>query len=229
MKKLFVIALAALMSVTAFSQDFDDEYIYQSKDGLVTLNILEHIGYGYHFLDTDSFKPSDAGEFFFNILKLKIYPIERVGLEISADWKFSHFASKENGFELDGSNKVQPFVLSQKFGSDINKARGWMHVNSFSFPAILKVGSESIKIGAGIEADYNYRGTVNYKYKTDGKRKHEKVKGMELNTWTYNFIGVVYLDGLTVYGKYYPNGFSVLADGSGVKMDYWTLGIGFDF
>lgn len=229
MKKLFVFALTALMSATAFAQSYDDDYIFESENGLISLNALEHWGYGYHFLSTDSYTPSEAGEFFFNLLKLRIYPIERIGLEVSADWKFSHFSSKENGFDLDAGKKVQPYVLAQRFPGDITSARGWMHVNSFSFPAILKVGYDNLKLGVGVEADYNYRGTTNYKYKTDGKRQHEKLKGMELNRWTYNFVGMVSIDGFSIYGKYYPEGYHVLADGSGVNMSYWTLGIGFDF
>lgn len=229
MKKFLIIVTTAFLSISAYAQSLDDDVLYRSTNDVVTLNALEHIGYGYYFLDSESYTPYEAGEFFFNILKLKLYPVERIGLEISADWKFAHFTSKENGFELDASKKVQVYDLTDKFGADIKNARGWMHVNSFNFPAILKVGSEEFKIGVGAEASLNYRGTTNYKYKDEGKRQHEKVKGMELKRWTYDFVGMVSFEGLTFFGKYYPEGYSVLADGSGVKMSYWTLGLGLDF
>lgn len=228
MKKLVSLAVLALLSANVFAQS-EDLYLYQSSDEVFTMETLSHWAYGDHFITTDSFKPSNGGEFFFNILKIKFYPVEYAGLEISADLRFDHFASKEDGFRLDSGNKVQAFKMAGEFGGDIKKVRGWMHVNSFSFPAIIKLGGDKFKIGAGAEAVVPYRATANYKYKLDGEKHKNKTKGMEVNKFFYDIVGVVNINDLSIYGKYYPKGSTLLPDGSAVDMSFWTLGVGFDF
>jgi len=218
--------MAAVLSVNVFAQS-DETAVY--SNGTFEFDVLEHWGYGYHNISTDLFTPaSSTGELFFNILKFKLYPVSFIGLEVSADLKFDHFVSKDEGFKLDGS-KIQVFDLTQTFGNDIKKARGWMNVNSFSFPAILKVGGRQFKIGAGAEAVYNYRSTANYKYKTSEGKTKNKDKGVEVNRFYYDFIGMVTFDGVSLYAKYYPTGPAVFAESTGMDMSYWTIGVGFDF
>lgn len=227
MKKLFVLALAALFSFNAFAQESDA--VYTSEDGVVTFDVIEHWGYGYHVLKTDAFDASDAGEFFLNVLNLQLQPTSYLSLELGADLRFDHFVSKVDGFELDSNKDVQVFKLADKFGNDIKKARGWMRVGSFSFPALIKVGGEGFKLGAGAEAVVNFSGKANYKYKLDGERHKNKAKGMAMNKFYYDFVGVVCINDWSIYAKYYPKSSTFLPDGSSVKMDYWTIGVGMDF
>ena len=228
MRKLLLLVLAALFPVIALAED-DDSVIYRSSNDKVVFDALAHIGYGYHFVKSNSFNPMGGGEFFVNLVKLKVYPVPYFGLEVAADLRLDHFSSKEDGFRLDADKKVQPFGMAREFGDNLQKVRGWMHMNSFSFPALLKVGNDACKFGAGAELLLSYRGTANYRYKLDGEKHRNKEKGMALNTFSYDFIGVIAFDELSVFFKYYPKGSSLLVDGSGVNMDYWTAGFARDF
>lgn len=218
--------MAAVLSVNVFAQS-DETAVY--SNGTFEFDILEHWGYGYHNIKTDDFTPaSTSGEIFVNMLKLKIYPTRFLGLEIGADLKFDNFYSKDEGFKLDGG-KVQVFDLTQAYGNDIKRARGWMHVNSLSFPAIFKIGGQQFKIGAGAEAVYNYRATANYRLKNSEGKVKNKDKGVEVNRFSYDFIGVITLDDVSIYAKYYPKGPAIFSEGTGLDMSYWTVGVGFDF
>lgn len=228
MKRILILALAALIPAAVFAQSYDEDAVYSSENGAFTFDILGDIGYGEHLVWTDSYDNSTAGEFFLNVLKLKLYPVDNFGIEIRANWKLDHFASKKNVFELDADKKVQVYDFAEKFGTAIKRPRSWMHVNSFTLPVLLKIGGDAFSIGLGAEGSYNYRGTAVYKFKGEDKRHKEKTVGMAINPFTYNFLATITFDGTTIYGKYYPKSSPVLVDGSGVEMGYFTIGVSYE-
>ena len=229
MKRIITtIAMLAVLATPIFAQNRDnDATLVKSEDDMISLVAVDHWGYGYHFVTTDSYTPAEASQVFLNILKLKVYPIKNLGLEVGADIKFDHFLSVQDGFRLDANKKLQAFNLSDEFGSGITKKRGWTHFTSLSIPAVIKLGSESLRIGAGIEGSLNFKNSANYKFKDGGKTQKSKDKGMDVKTFDYNFVGMLTIGNTSIFGKYYPNGW-IVKDGN-VNMSYWTLGVGFGF
>ena len=218
--------MAAVLSANVFAQS-DETAVY--SNGTFEFDILEHWGYGYHNIKTDDFTPaSTSGEIFVNMLKLKLYPTSFLGLELSADLKFDNYYSKDEGFKLEGG-KVQVFDLTETFGNDIKRARGRMHVNSLSFPAIFKIGGQMFKIGAGAEAVYNYSASAKYRFNNSEGKVKNKDKGVEVNRFSYDFIGMITIDDVSIYAKYYPKGPAIFSESTGLDMSYWTVGVGFDF
>ena len=69
MKKLVILAVAALLAVPGFAQV---EPVYTSSDGKATFDMFGHLGFGYHITKSNDFKPSWCDEFFVNDGKLRL-------------------------------------------------------------------------------------------------------------------------------------------------------------
>ena len=224
MKKLFLIALAALMCAPAFAQRSTSS-LYSTSNDVLSISSLSHWGWGYSFVQSDAFKPAGSGEFFLNILDFKFYPVEEFGLEFGLDCKWSYTGSKESMFiQNDHIVKAVPFVIP---GKTIEKTRSQISIFSLSVPVLAKFVLNRFRIGGGAEANFNLVGDTIYRYRVDGNKTREREKQLALNKFSYNFVGLVGMGNLTIFGKYYPKNSRMLPEGS-VDFNYWTLGVALD-
>ena len=151
MKKLFLIALAALMCAPAFAQRSTSS-LYSTSNDVLSINSLSHWGWGYSFVQSDAFKPAGSGEFFLNILDFKFYPVEEFGLEFGLDCKWSYTGSKESMFiQNDHIVKAVPFVIP---GKTIEKTRSQISIFSLSVPVLAKFVLNRFRIGGGAGGNF---------------------------------------------------------------------------
>ena len=226
MKKLFLIALAALLCAPVFAQR-STHSLYSTDSDVLSINSLSHWGWGYSFVHSDEFKPAGSGEFFLNVLDFKFYPVEEFGLDFGLDCKWSYIRSKENMFVQNSDHivsKTLPFSIP---GKTIKNPRSRITIFSLSVPVLAKFVLDRFRIGGGAEANFNLVGDTFYRYRVDGEKTRERTKGLALNRFSYNFVGLVGMGNLTIFGKYYPKNSRMLPEGS-VDFNYWTLGVAFD-
>ena len=227
MKKLFPIALAALLSAPVFAQESTSCPPSSSDRHVLSVGGLSHWGWGYSFVQSNEFKPAGSGEFFLNVLDVKLYPVEEFGLELGLDCKWTYTGSKENMFRQNSEHIVDSAVPFSTLGKTLKNSRSQISIFSLSVPVLAKVVIDRFRIGVGAEANFNLVGDTFYRYRADGERTREKTKKLALNKFSYNFVGLVGFGHLTVFGKYYPKNSRMLPEGS-VNFNYWTLGVALD-
>lgn len=228
MKKILFSALAALFAVSAFAAN-PDEPVYTSDNGKFTFDIFSHMGYGYHAVKSDAFKASNAGEFFFNIVKFGVYPTEHLGLELGGDFEVNYFRSKKTFFGLDSKNLIQVVDFSDfEIGKTLEKPRGGFSLLTFNFPLMVKGIFNDFEVGVGAEASLDFLGETNISYEVGNTKTQIQQTDAEVNLFSYGVIATVAYDGMGLYFKYYPKGSKILPDGS-VDLNFITVGVAFDF
>ena len=142
--------------------------IATSKSDRSSLELLDHIGFGYNLVKSDSFTPSSSGEFFVNIIDLKLYPSENFGIEIGVDYKTRDFNSKKDAFYLDGDNYVQAMSFSDKYPNADESSKNFSRFGLRSNPTVLSfmkdfglilfVFSIGLQVGPGFFASFRKGG-----------------------------------------------------------------------
>ena len=227
MKKILLAAVMALFVMPSFARE--EEPIASTSDGKLTFDMVSHIGYGYHFVQSSAFKPGWCGDFFLNILKVGFYPSDVVGLEVSVDADFKNFNSKDVRFFGDADHKAQvsPFSAVAD-GAAFSKARGGLNVFSLNAPVQVKLNIGRVRLGLGAEATYNIAGDTYYHYRQDNKRTEITENKVALNPFSYGFIASLGINDGCFFFKYYPKSSRILPEGS-VDLSFMTLGIAFGF
>ena len=230
MKRMLITALAAFFTVSAFATEPDQTPVYASPSGTFTFDLVSHIGYGYHFVNSSAFKPSSAGEFFVNLAEIGIYPGKHFGIELGVDVEGNYFRSKENFFVLDSKNLIQTVKIAdvESLGGHYDKARGSFNFLTFNAPLMVKGIFDKFRIGVGAEASLNCLGETYMTYNVDSKRTQVEDTAAEINLFSYGLIASLGYGEVSLYFKYYPKGSKVLPDGS-VDMNFMTLGIALGF
>ena len=220
MKKILAFLTAVLLAVPAFAQD--DHVIVSSKDGVVSLETVSHMGWGYHFVKSDDFKRAGSGQFFINLLNLGIRPAEAFGIGLGADFKFDYIGSRKDSFKLDADKKVQALPFPDTY----DKTRSEINVTSLSFPLLAKVYFGDWHVSLGAEADLNLWGhTYNFTKEANVRTRVTERKA-KLETFSYGLIAAIQHNDFGIFCKYYPKSSKILPDGS-VDFSYWTLGVAF--
>ena len=223
MKKLVLLALTALMAIPVLAQDDEENRVYTSSDGKAFIEILDHIGYGYHFVNTSDFTPAWSGEFFLNVLKFGLRPADVLGIDLSVDFAWSDFGSKKNAFTQENQIiKAASFDLFAE--GSLDRKRSGIDVMSLTAPLMVKGIFGKFELGAGAFASWNFAGSTTLSYRKDNVRANiEEVKA-KINPFTYGFLASATLDDFGVYFKYYPKSSKLLPEGS-VDLSYMTLGL----
>ena len=229
-KTLFIISVLVAMPLFGFQAQAQDESAFEivsSDSGVVSLDAASHIGFGYNLLKSDDFTSSGSGEFFVNILNLKIYPTDVFGVEIGVDYKTMDFESKEQAFYLDGDKKIQVKPFNEVYPGNFTKTRSRFRSNTFSVPVLFKLVAGTTSIGLGVEGNMNLNGRVKGKYFDGDKKVKDIKKGAQFTKYDYNFLATLDFDGTGVYFRYYPKSSQILPEGS-VNVGFMAVGVIFD-
>ena len=228
MKRIASFVLVLLVAFPVLAREGEDPSmsVYSSSDGLLSVDILGHFGWGYHLVSAENFSANSSGEVFFNLGKLEFNPFEAVSLEAGLDCKWTYFGSGSYLFYQD-NRLVNVASFSDAF-HDVRWDKSYSSVNIFSLstPALLKFKVGSIRFGGGAEANFNLSGETYYRLRSENIRTEVTESKAKLNTFTYDFIGMLSFDSTAVYVKFYPKGSSMIA-GDGVPFSYWTIGFAF--
>ena len=222
MKKIIMTALVALLAAPCFAQI--EDAVYTSPSGKFTVDIVGHFGAGYHFVNTEAFQPSSASEFFMNIVKFGVYPVEHLGLEAGVDMQFNNFVSKESAFaQVDGLIKPVNFS-TLGFGDSFDRKSGSINVFGFGAPVMLKGIFDKFQIGVGAVASWNISGDTDAYLRKDNRSLTYREDKAKVNPFSYGLMAMLGYGAFDVYFKYYPKSVRILPEGS-IDMSYMTLGI----
>ena len=86
MKRIALFILSLALAAPAFAQEEDSRDIY--TNGIFAFNIADHVGWGYNIVTTDAFTPAYCGEYFINVLALKVRPVQGLTLKLGVDCKW---------------------------------------------------------------------------------------------------------------------------------------------
>ena len=224
MKKLVMLALAALVAFPVFAQeDEEDTRVYTSPNGKVFVDIIGHLGYGYHFVNSNDFTPAWSGEFFMNILQLGLRPADVFGIDLDIDFLWNNFDSKDKAFVQENQIVKTADYDYYTHGAAENKHSG-LDVFSLNAPLVLKGIFGDFQLGAGAFATWNISGETFCRYRQNNVRaQYEEVKA-KVNPFTYGFIASVSYKEFGLYFRYNPKSSRLLPEGS-VDLGYSTLGI----
>ena len=223
MKKLIVMLAAGLVAVSAFAQgETPSSTVYTSPSGVASLDILDHLAWGYDIVSSDDFTPQGGGEVDLNILNLKLYPAESFGIEAGLDCKWQFLQTKESYFFLD-SNRI-PQAYKTLLTDSKGRHQGSLDVFSLSVPVLAKLCVGKFFIGGGAEANFNLVTSTTDLTKNENVRTEVTMSKGKANTFTYDFMGVAGYQSFGVFFKYYPKNSSFVPEG-GVKFNYFTVGI----
>ena len=107
MKRIALFILSLALAAPAFAQEEDSRDIY--TNGIFAFNIADHVGWGYNIVTTDAFTPAYCGEYFINVLALKVRPVQGLTLKLGVDCKWDDFGSKKDYF----FHSPEPIQLGQ--------------------------------------------------------------------------------------------------------------------
>ena len=217
MKKLVILAVAALLAVPGFAQV---EPVYTSSDGKATFDMFGHLGFGYHITKSNDFKPSWCDEFFVNILKFGLFPTENFGFELGVDLQVNDFNSREKAFvQHDRIIKAVDFSTLE-----VDRKRSDFTVVSLGAPVLVKAKFEKVEFGAGAVASWNFAGSTSYWAQKGNRNITVNETKAKVNPFSYGIVATASYGAFGVYFKYYPKSSRILPEGS-VDVSYSTVGI----
>ena len=230
MKKLVMLALAALVAVPVFAQ-VEKEPIYSSPGGNFKFDVLGHVGYGFNATKSADFKPRFSYDLFANVLKFGVYPVPVLGLELGVDVELNNFGSKESAFALDSDNKIRAIdfnKLSLGVFNNIDKKRSDFGVFSLSAPLLLKGIFGKFELGAGAEAFWNVAGSTYAFVRQDNCDMTFSERKAKINPFTYAILGSISYNQVGFFVKVYPKSSRLLPEGS-VDLSFTTIGFAIGF
>ena len=223
MKKLVMMALAAVLAVPGFAQ-IESEPIYTSPNGVATFDMFNHLGFGYNAVQSADYKPAFSSDIFLNVLKVGVYPAEWLGLELGVDLEFNDFSSRESAFALvnDKIQAVDFQVLG--LGNTFDRKSSDFSVFSLSAPVLVKGRFGKIQLGAGAVASWNITGTTSAFLRQGNRDLNYSERKAKVNPFSYGIMATVSYGGVGLFCKFYPKSSHLLPEGS-VDFSYTTLGI----
>ena len=112
MKRLTAYLVMSLLALPIFAQQparpapttpttLLSSVVFTADDGLFSINLLDHVFFGYSVVDSDAFTPHGGGELAINALALNIAPLPSVNLSVGMDCKWQFFSTRDSRFYLD--------------------------------------------------------------------------------------------------------------------------------
>jgi hypothetical protein len=225
MKKLFFVFLSVIVLLPVAAENRDRAIVLASSNDKLQVETLSRIGYGFHFVKSSEFKPSAAGEFFFNFVQLDVFPTEFLEIQFGLDCEFNHYTSKSSYFFLDSDRKVQVTDF-QELDKANSRFRGGVRTFNINAPLMVKGIFGFFQVGVGIEGSLNLAGKAYYNHRVGNTRDTHSEAKAALNLFSFGLVAGATYDDFGFYVKFYPKPSRVLAPGS-VDFSYWTLGVTF--
>lgn len=223
MKKLVLLALAALVAIPVLAQDDEENRVYTASNGKAFVDVLDHIGYGYHFVKSADYTPAWSGEFFMNLLEFGIRPADVLGIDLGIDMFWSNFDSKTDAF-MQANQIIKTVDFSHYVDGNAGKKNSGFDVFGLTAPLVVKGIFDKFVIGGGAFANWNITGSTYCRYRKDNVRAQLDEVKAKVNPFTYGFLATVSYNDFGVYFKYYPKSSKLLPEGS-VDLSYMTLGL----
>ena len=112
MKRLTAYLIMSLLALPVFAQQparpapttptsLLSSAVFTAQDGLLSINLLDHVFIGYSVADSDVFTPHGGGELAINALALNIAPMPSVNVSVGMDCKWQFFSTRDSRFYLD--------------------------------------------------------------------------------------------------------------------------------
>ena len=249
MKKLTAYLVLSLLALPVFAQQPQHSEtpspilhstVFTAQDGLLSINLMDHVFVGYNIVDADAFTPNGGGELSLNALALNVSPAPSFGFQVGMDCKWQFFSTHDSRFYLD-KNKI-PQVIHYPIPTPENTAqaqsssalpeesmtskfRGSLHTFSLAIPvlATLRV-NDSFWLSAGAEANLNMTSWTNFHAESGDVTETTSVAGGQVRPFTFNFVGMVGFRDTALFFKYYPKTSRIVPDG-GVEFDYCAVGV----
>jgi hypothetical protein len=112
MKRLTAYLVMSLLALPVFAQQparpapttpttLLSSVVFTAEDGLLSINLLDHVFVGYSIAESEAFTPHGGGELAINALALNIEPMPAVNLSVGMDCKWQFFSTRDSRFYLD--------------------------------------------------------------------------------------------------------------------------------
>lgn len=220
MKKILLFVLTIFIIMPAFADERDRAIIASTPDDRVQLEVFSRVGYGFHIVQSNDYKPRVSGEFFFNVFQLDVFPNDYLGLSLGIDCAFNRFTSRTSIFYLDSDRRIQP--ATPNLYSDAKLSAGFKDF-SLGMPLMVRGILGDFKASVGAEVNLNFPGMTYYSFREGDKT----TRVTERRAWVNRFSGAVVTSvtfcDLGFFVKFYPK-FAPLLPAGSVSMNYWTIG-----
>ena len=261
MKKLTAFFVTSLLALPIFAQQPQKQEtpspilrstVFSAQDGLLSINLMDHVFFGYDIVDSEAFTPNGGGELSLNALALNVSPAPSFGLQVGMDCKWQFFSTEDSRFFLDESKipqvmgyppkkdtpettpeqgktqaqaSEQPATPALPEEMMTSKYRGSLHTFSLAIPVLATVHlNDYFWISAGAEANLNMTSWTNFREESGDVSKTTSVADGQVRPFTFNFLGMVGFRDTAVFFKYYPKTSRIVPD-DGVLFDYCTVGV----
>ena len=247
MKKLTAFLFMGLLALPVFAQQPQKEEtptpilrsnVFTAQDGLLSINLMDHVFFGYNIVDSDAFTPNGGGELSLNALALNVSPAPSFGFQVGMDCKWQFFSTHDSRFYLD-KNKI-PQVIAYPIPTPGNQAqasnalpeesmtskfRGSLHTFSLAIPVLATLHvNDNFWFSAGAEANLNMTSWTNFHAESGDVTETTSVADGQVRPFTFNFMGMIGFRDAALFFKYYPKTSRIVPDG-GVEFDYCAAGV----
>lgn len=263
MKKLTAFFVTCLLALPIFAQQPQRQEtpspilrstVFSAQDGLLSINLMDHVFFGYDIVDSEAFTPNGGGELSLNALALNVSPAPSFGLQVGMDCKWQFFSTEDSRFFLDKAKipQVTPYPIPTPEAENTTpdqgqnpsqtqaqeqttpalpeesmtcKYRGSLHTFSLSIPVLATLHlNDNFWLSAGAEANLNMTSWTNFEEESGNVTETTSVADGQVRPFTFNFMGMIGFRDTALFFKYYPKTSRIVPDG-GVEFDYCTVGV----
>lgn len=170
MKRLTAYLVMSLLALPVFAQQparpapttpttLLSSVVFTAEDGLLSINLLDHVFVGYSIAESEAFTPHGGGELAINALSLNFEPMPAVNLSVGMDCKWQFFSTRDSRFYLDlqkipqvtewplkdqnpGGSQGQGQTGGQAEGQDKTQGQTQKQEPAFTLPDETKIGKQ---------------------------------------------------------------------------------------
>lgn len=226
-QRLIALSLLLLAVLPARAQQKDNAYdnlIAATPDEVIQLRGITRIGYGFHLVRSHDFTAGPSGEFFMNVLTLRMFPHDNLAIDLGLEAEYNFASSKRNFFYLDSDRQVRTAGFDGIDGHASSHSSS-LDVFTINLPLLAKFMVGNVCLGIGAEGGFNVTGSTSYRYRVDNRTTRVTESRAKLNVFSYGLTAMADYKGAGLYVKFYPGASSRLLPAGGTDLRYWTLGI----
>lgn len=203
-------------------EEVKDKTVWESEDGLFSFDMLNHLDFGWHNVEGDSFidKFGKSTEIALNVFEMGINPSKWFSIYAGADLRWNRFTGKKS------------VMFGVNSGNIIATPASGMHSTIRNFAISVPIGLHfhagdfGIRIGAEANFNIDKFTRIVSDYSTADIDYTARQKGGKLESMTYDCFAYLYYSIIGVYYKYCPKS---LTPDSDIIKSYSTIGIALMF